>query len=223
MERLCGTMVQEVFELTGYDRVMMAYKFHDDDDDHGEVVYEITKPGLESHIWVCIYEEARGSGGNSFLRTPICGSISAIKVISMAGEKKRAYNRNVKELSLIQSVSTDNSSVNELSSCHCAAGFASVDFIIWNLITETKGCANSMRWMESSSFLLSWMKSFIFIGSGCLMVKGRYSPGICICNSMGVRCIPYALSHKDFNLGYMGSTTSSLHLVGLQLGVKIEL
>ncbi|CAL8163231.1 unnamed protein product [Prunus armeniaca] len=94
MERLCGTMVQEVFELTGYDRVMMAYKFHDDDDDHGEVVYEITKPGLESHIWVCIYEEARGSGGNSFLRTPICGSISAIKVISMAGEKKRAYNRN---------------------------------------------------------------------------------------------------------------------------------
>ncbi|XP_021812747.1 uncharacterized protein LOC110755775 isoform X2 [Prunus avium] len=46
--------------------------------------------------------------------------------------------KQVKELSLIQSVSTDNSSVSELSSCHCAAGFASVDFIIWNLITETK-------------------------------------------------------------------------------------
>ncbi|KAM2685571.1 hypothetical protein FF1_047268 [Malus domestica] len=45
--------------------------------------------------------------------------------------------KQVKELSLIESVS-DNISVNELSTCHCAAGFASVDFIIWNLITETK-------------------------------------------------------------------------------------
>ncbi|XP_057961014.1 phytochrome A1-like [Malania oleifera] len=47
MERLCDTMVQEVFELTGYDRVM-TYKFHEDD--HGEVVSEITKPGLEPYL-----------------------------------------------------------------------------------------------------------------------------------------------------------------------------
>nr|WFD61007.1 phytochrome A [Brandisia rosea var. flava]WFD61008.1 phytochrome A [Brandisia rosea var. flava]WFD61009.1 phytochrome A [Brandisia rosea var. flava] len=47
MERLCDTMVQEVFELTGYDRVMI-YKFHDDD--HGEVFTEITKPGLEPYV-----------------------------------------------------------------------------------------------------------------------------------------------------------------------------
>ncbi|KAL8152108.1 hypothetical protein V2J09_021916 [Rumex salicifolius] len=47
IERLCDTMVQEVFELTGYDRVM-TYKFHDDD--HGEVVSEITKPGLEPYL-----------------------------------------------------------------------------------------------------------------------------------------------------------------------------
>ncbi|KAL6951969.1 hypothetical protein U1Q18_045162 [Sarracenia purpurea var. burkii] len=47
MERVCDTMVQEVFELTGYDRVM-AYKFHQDD--HGEVVSEITKPGLEPYL-----------------------------------------------------------------------------------------------------------------------------------------------------------------------------
>ncbi|BBH09014.1 phytochrome A, partial [Prunus dulcis] len=49
VERLCDTMVQEVFELTGYDTVMTAYKFHDDDD-HGEVVSEITKPGLEPYL-----------------------------------------------------------------------------------------------------------------------------------------------------------------------------
>ncbi|CAA2993467.1 phytochrome A [Olea europaea subsp. europaea] len=46
MERLWDTMVQEVFELTSYDRVMM-YKFHDDD--HGEVVSEITKSDLEPY------------------------------------------------------------------------------------------------------------------------------------------------------------------------------
>ncbi|GFP95037.1 phytochrome a1 [Phtheirospermum japonicum] len=47
MERLCDTMVQEVFELTSYDRVMI-YKFHDDD--HGEVLSEITKPGLDPYV-----------------------------------------------------------------------------------------------------------------------------------------------------------------------------
>lgn len=47
MEKLCNTVVQEVFELTGYDRVM-AYKFHEDD--HGEVFQEITKPGLEPYL-----------------------------------------------------------------------------------------------------------------------------------------------------------------------------
>ncbi|KAL4370309.1 hypothetical protein AHAS_Ahas06G0052900 [Arachis hypogaea] len=47
METLCDTMVQEVFELTGYDRVM-AYKFHEDD--HGEVIAEVAKPGLEPYL-----------------------------------------------------------------------------------------------------------------------------------------------------------------------------
>lgn len=47
LDRLVDTMVQEVFELTGYDRVM-AYKFHDDD--HGEVVSEVTRPGLDPYL-----------------------------------------------------------------------------------------------------------------------------------------------------------------------------
>nr|XP_011467078.1 PREDICTED: uncharacterized protein LOC101298466 [Fragaria vesca subsp. vesca] len=46
--------------------------------------------------------------------------------------------KQVKELSLIQSVSACNSSVTKLSNSRYAAGFASVDFIIWNLLTETK-------------------------------------------------------------------------------------
>ncbi|KAJ8773095.1 hypothetical protein K2173_028272 [Erythroxylum novogranatense] len=55
MKRLCDTMVQEVSELTGYDRVM-AYKFHDDD--HGEVVSEITKPGLELEPYLGLHYPA---------------------------------------------------------------------------------------------------------------------------------------------------------------------
>lgn len=46
--------------------------------------------------------------------------------------------KQVKELSLIQSVSAENNSVGDLASCNYAAGFASTDFIIWNLITEAK-------------------------------------------------------------------------------------
>ncbi|CAL9754178.1 unnamed protein product, partial [Musa acuminata subsp. burmannicoides] len=45
--RLCNTVVEEVFELTGYDRVMV-YRFHDDD--HGEVLAEITKRGLDPYL-----------------------------------------------------------------------------------------------------------------------------------------------------------------------------
>lgn len=49
--------------------------------------------------------------------------------------------KQVKELSLVQSVRVDNNFVNELSVCHFASGFASVDFMIWNLKTEMKVCS----------------------------------------------------------------------------------
>ncbi|KAL2345522.1 hypothetical protein Fmac_006807 [Flemingia macrophylla] len=45
--------------------------------------------------------------------------------------------KQVKELSLIENVSVDNNSGDRLS-CSYAAGFASVDFIIWNLVNESK-------------------------------------------------------------------------------------
>uniref|UniRef100_A0A0C9RWC2 Phytochrome n=1 Tax=Wollemia nobilis TaxID=56998 RepID=A0A0C9RWC2_9CONI len=44
---LCDIVVQEVRELTRYDRVM-TYKFHDDD--HGEVVAEIRRADLEPYL-----------------------------------------------------------------------------------------------------------------------------------------------------------------------------
>lgn len=44
---LCDTVVEEVRELTGYDRVM-AYKFHEDE--HGEVIAEIRRSDLEPYL-----------------------------------------------------------------------------------------------------------------------------------------------------------------------------
>lgn len=45
--------------------------------------------------------------------------------------------KQVKELSLIEYVSADNDSGDRLSSSY-AAGFASVDFILWNLVNDNK-------------------------------------------------------------------------------------
>nr|AHZ64004.1 phytochrome [Cylindrocystis sp. VAZE] len=44
---LCDTVVEEVRELTGYDRVM-AYKFHEDE--HGEVIAEIRRSDLDPYL-----------------------------------------------------------------------------------------------------------------------------------------------------------------------------
>ncbi|CAN1236319.1 WD repeat-containing protein 6 [Linum grandiflorum] len=46
--------------------------------------------------------------------------------------------KQIKELSLIQSALSDPGSSNDLSNCSHAVGFASTDFIIWNLTTEAK-------------------------------------------------------------------------------------
>ncbi|CAL9018263.1 unnamed protein product [Prunus brigantina] len=92
--------------------------------------------------------------------------------------------KQVKELSLIQSVSIDNSSVNELSSCHCAAGFASVDFIIWNLITETKMhsiCFVSEGFEPGVYGKHSLFSASSWIATGCedrTVRLTRYRPGV---------------------------------------------
>ncbi|KAI3920953.1 hypothetical protein MKW98_027663 [Papaver atlanticum] len=55
MERLCDTVVQELFELTGYDRVMV-YKFHEDE--HGEFISEVIKPGLDLEPYLGLHYPA---------------------------------------------------------------------------------------------------------------------------------------------------------------------
>lgn len=46
--------------------------------------------------------------------------------------------KQIKELSLVESVSTDHYSVDDSVNCSYAVGFSSTDFLIWNLHSETK-------------------------------------------------------------------------------------
>lgn len=46
--------------------------------------------------------------------------------------------KQVKELSMVQAVSYSSMLHNDLGSGNYAVGFASAEFIIWNLITEAK-------------------------------------------------------------------------------------
>lgn len=81
--------------------------------------------------------------------------------------------KQVKELSLVQSVhSAYNSSVNELSNCHYAAGFASVDFIIWNLLTETKVYSIPSHHTASSKMIYKLLVFFT------LVPKSIFVPGL---------------------------------------------
>lgn len=82
--------------------------------------------------------------------------------------------KQVKELSLIQTVSADNNSVDDLASCNYAAGFASADFIIWNLITEAK--VNIP--ISSSYWIRRWGKYFhCSIGSPFWCLKVHIGTG----------------------------------------------
>lgn len=75
--------------------------------------------------------------------------------------------KQVKELSLIQSVSAENNSI-DLASCNYAAGFASTDFIIWNLITEAKVNSSvpllNRKKKKKSALLLSCCSTFDALG-----------------------------------------------------------
>ncbi|XP_028122344.1 phytochrome A-like [Camellia sinensis] len=85
MERLYDTMVQEVFELTGYNRVM-AYKFHDDDD-HSEVVSEITKPGLKPYLG---------------LHYPATDIPQAVRFLFMKNKVRMIYDCRAKHMKVLQ-------------------------------------------------------------------------------------------------------------------------
>ncbi|XP_022757740.1 uncharacterized protein LOC111304949 isoform X3 [Durio zibethinus] len=90
--------------------------------------------------------------------------------------------KQVKELSLIESVSADSKSADDLANCNYAAGFASTDFIIWNMITEAKvvqiPCGG---WRRPHSYYLGDLPEmrncFAYVKDEIIYIHRQWLPG----------------------------------------------
>ncbi|GBG91371.1 hypothetical protein CBR_g52258 [Chara braunii] len=103
---LCDTVVEEVRELTGYDRVM-AYKFHEDE--HGEVIAEIRRSDLEPYLGLHypatdVPQAARFLFMKSRVRMIADCSAPQVKV--------------VQDKSLLQPISLAGSTIRGVHGCH---------------------------------------------------------------------------------------------------------
>lgn len=72
--------------------------------------------------------------------------------------------KQVKELSMIESISTENESTGYRTSGSYASGFASTDFIIWNLVTEAKVL---LLFFSSFICLICHLYFFLFFSCSC--------------------------------------------------------
>ncbi|KAK9266700.1 hypothetical protein L1049_007353 [Liquidambar formosana] len=89
--------------------------------------------------------------------------------------------KQVKELSLIQSVSADSNNVDDLASGTYAIGFSSANFIIWNLLTERKvvqvPCGG---WRRPHSYYLGdvpeMMNCFAYVKDETIYVHRHWVP-----------------------------------------------
>ncbi|CAN6706203.1 unnamed protein product [Malus baccata var. baccata] len=145
-------------------------------DIHGNLVL---LPLLKSVLHGTVEPNLKVSPSNYFKGAHGISSVSSLAVARLSSKKIEIRSslefigmKQVKELSLIESVSADNSSVNELSTCHCAAGFASLDFVIWNLMTETKVSSLPVWLTFSREMTCNW------ITAGCEDGTVRYTPGV---------------------------------------------
>ncbi|GAB2282116.1 hypothetical protein Dimus_016674 [Dionaea muscipula] len=89
--------------------------------------------------------------------------------------------KQVKELSLIQSVSTSGYYSHDLSRNNFAVGFSSVDFVIWNLQTDTKVMqVKCGGWRRPHSYFLSRMpesdSSFAYVKDEIIYVHRHKVP-----------------------------------------------
>ncbi|MBA0656195.1 hypothetical protein Goklo_008575 [Gossypium klotzschianum] len=92
--------------------------------------------------------------------------------------------KQLKELSLIESVSADFKSADDLANRNYAAGFASTDFIIWNLLTEAKvlqiPCGG---WRRPHSYYLGdvpeMRNCFAYVKDEIIYIHRHWLPGGC--------------------------------------------
>ncbi|KAK9153222.1 hypothetical protein Sjap_000702 [Stephania japonica] len=104
---LCDTLVEDIQELTGYDRVMV-YKFHEEDD-HGEVVSEVRRFDLEAYLG---------------LHYPATDIPQAARFLFMQNRIRMIYDCNAAQVRVLQSEDLDqplslvNSTLRSPHDCH---------------------------------------------------------------------------------------------------------
>ncbi|KAM3323632.1 putative protein isoform X1 [Capsicum chacoense] len=117
--------------------------------------------------------------------------------------------KQVKELSTIQSVFTNADQHDDLSSSSCAIGFSSADFIIWNLISETKVLQVTCGgWRRPHSYFLGdvpEMKNcFAYVKDGIIYVHRQW-----------VTTSERMMYPKNFHLQFHGREIHTLCFVSL--------
>nr|AHZ64011.1 phytochrome [Entransia fimbriata] len=190
---LCDTVVEEVRELTGYDRVM-AYKFHEDE--HGEVIAEIRRADLEPFLG---------------LHYPATDIPQASRFLFMKNRVRSIADCHSSQCKVIQAdwlkqpISLAGSQIRGVHRCHLEymENMGSIGSLVMAVITnepeEATTTSSGGGGADSSS---------------ASMNRGRRLWGLIVCHHTVSRTIPFPLRSACEFL---------MQVFGLQLNMEVEL
>ncbi|KAK9150818.1 hypothetical protein Syun_009127 [Stephania yunnanensis] len=133
---LCDTLVEEIQELTGYDRIMV-YKFHDDD--HGEVVSEVRRFDLEAYLG---------------LHYPATDIPQAARFLFKQNRIRMIYDCNAAQVRVLQSEELDqplslvNSTLRSPHDCHAKymSNMGSTASLLMAIVINGGGSESTKLW-----------------------------------------------------------------------------
>ncbi|CAD6256988.1 unnamed protein product [Miscanthus lutarioriparius] len=180
MEVLCNTLVQEIFDLVGYDRVM-AYKFHEDY--HGEIIAEVREPGLEPFIG---------------LHYPATDIPQAARILFMKHQVQMICDCSMRPVKIIKdeelpfNVSLCGSTLGVPQSCHLQymKNMKSVASLVMAVVINENGEYSNAKHEQPTEWRRPRKKLW----------------GLIVCQHMSPRHVPFSLlacmlSHMDFEMG----------------------
>ncbi|GAQ77752.1 phytochrome [Klebsormidium nitens] len=168
---LCDTVVEEVRELTGYDRVM-AYKFHEDE--HGEVIAEIRRSDLDPFLG---------------LHYPATDIPQASRFLFMKNRVRMIANchseqsKVVQDSKLQQPISLAGSQIRGVHGCHreYMANMGSIASLVMAVIINDPDDAGTVTGTSSASTASAGPN------------KGRKLWGLVVCHHTTPRMVPFPL------------------------------
>jgi len=166
---LCNTLVQEIFDLVGYDRVM-AYKFHEDY--HGEIIAEVREPGLEPFIG---------------LHYPATDIPQAARILFMKHQVQMICDCSMRPVKIIKdeelpfNVSLCGSTLGAPQSCHLQymKNMKSVASLVMAVVINENGEYSDAKHEQPTEWRRSRKKLW----------------GLIVCQHMSPRHVPFSLRH----------------------------